>query len=94
MPATIQLQNEDSSHSRWITPGEAVRLEASGEIFRVTPRKSPVTRYRMKEMPKPSDSHNSPACLTQSDLRVLVGLQKANRHNRARLALVKKQDTA
>jgi hypothetical protein len=85
MPARIQLQNGDSSHSRWITPGEAKRLEASGEIFRVMPRKSPVTRYRMKQMPEPSDSRNSPACVTQSDLRVLVGLQKANEKRVERL---------
>lgn len=75
---TIQLQLEDGSHCRWITPGEAARMQKSGQIHRISKRKAPVQRYRMNPTIAPSDSRVSMPCVTQSDLRVLVGLQKAD----------------
>jgi hypothetical protein len=75
---TIQLQNEDGSHCRWITPGEAERMQQRGQIRRITARKSPVQKFRMFPRVLASDSPNSMPVPTQSDLRVLVGLQKAD----------------
>ena len=75
---TIQLQNEDGSHCRWITQGEASRMEQRSEITRVSARKAPQARYRMNPIANPSESRPSIPSLTQSDLRVLVGLQKVD----------------
>ena len=73
---TIQLQNHDSSHSRWITPGEAERMIARGEIKRVTPRKSAVRRYRIIEVAKASTSKISIPTITISDMRKVAGEQR------------------
>jgi hypothetical protein len=75
---TIQLQNEDGSHSRWITPGEAERMQNLGQIRRVTSRKAPTVKYRMNARVEPSNARSSMTSVTQADLRVLVGIQRAS----------------
>jgi hypothetical protein len=82
---TVQLQNEDGSHCRWITAGESERMEALGQIRRVTGRKAPSPKYRMNPRIDPSESPNSMPVLTESDLRVLVGIQKATEQRVERL---------
>jgi hypothetical protein len=81
---TIQLQNHDSSHHRWVTPGEAKRMAARGEIKRVTPRKSPVVRYRIIEVAKASDSKISMPVITLSDMLKVAGVQRLNPNDEER----------
>lgn len=73
---TIQLQNHDSSHSRSITSGEAKRMEAKGEIRRVTPRQSPVVRFRVIEVAIASNSKTSLPTITIADMRKVAGEQR------------------
>lgn len=75
---TIELQNPNGVHHRWITLGEAERLAKRGEIKRITPRRSPVVRYRMIEVAKPSSSKVSMPTITISDMRKVAGVQRLN----------------
>ena len=75
MAIWVQLQNQDGSHCRNITQGEADRLVQTGEIKRITARRNPKRQYRKQTLPEPSESHDSPASITMSDMRCLAGLQ-------------------
>lgn len=69
----IQLQNEDGSHRQWLCQGEIDRLLESREVFRVTRRKDPNPKYRMKTYPKPSGAQNSRCEATLADAQKVAG---------------------
>jgi hypothetical protein len=74
----IQLQNEDGSHRQWLCQGEIDRLMERGECFRITRRKDPSPKYRMKPYPQASESHESASSITPADTRAVAGLQKVD----------------
>jgi hypothetical protein len=72
---SIQLQNEDGSHRQWLCRGEIDRMVESGECTRITRRKDPCPKYRMKSYPQASTSEPSKAALTRQDALVLASLR-------------------
>ena len=73
---SIQLQNHDKSLNGYKSIAEIERLVARGDVFRVTPKKTPRQIYRFFPPPPPaSSSKESPCELTPTDLRCLVGMQ-------------------
>ncbi len=74
----IQLQNEDGSHHRWASKGEVDRMVESGEIERISPRREPLQKYRIKPFPQASTSRASAACVTTADMKAVAGLLKVD----------------
>lgn len=70
----IQLQNEDGSHRQWLCQSEIERLVERGECTRITRRKDPSPKYRMKSFPKPSISEITAPALTRKDASILASL--------------------
>lgn len=81
----VSLQNPDGSHRQYITVAEAQRRERNGEIYRVSKPKASKMTYRMHVFASPSNSSESPACLTRSDMDALAGLRKMTEMRRERL---------
>lgn len=82
---TVNLQNPDTSHRQWITVAEAQRRERNGEIFRVSRLKDPKMVFRLRVFASPSNSLDSPPCLTRSDMDALAGLRKMTEIRQERL---------
>jgi hypothetical protein len=74
----ILLQNEDGTPRQWLCQGEIDRMVERGEIFRVTRRKDPNPKYRMKSYPDASHSHATAASITPADARAIAGLQRVD----------------
>ncbi len=77
---TIQLQLEDGTPSRWITAGEAARLEATGKAKRISRRKDAIQRYRLHPVAKASTSSNSMPVITLSDMLKVAGVQRLGKN--------------
>jgi hypothetical protein len=74
--ASIALLHEDGTHFRWITAGEADRMEQLDQAERITARRAPQVKYRMKAQAQPSTSKISPCMLTRGDLNALIGMRR------------------
>lgn len=74
----IQLQSPDGSHHRWVTQGEINRMIIREEVTRVSKRREKAQRFRLIEVPEPSDSKETPTVVTLSDSMAVVGLHRVN----------------
>jgi hypothetical protein len=72
----VELQNADGSHRCWITLAEAERCEKNNQMLRISRRKEPQIKYRLRRVVEPSNSLRSQAALTASDAKLLITLRK------------------
>ena len=71
----IRLRNTDNSHCRFITPHEAKRLVDSGEARRLYTRKGRPQEFKLLPPIPPSESDETTAAVTASDMRAYAGLE-------------------
>jgi hypothetical protein len=69
-----QVQLYDGTVSYWTSNREANRMIASGEATRIRRKaRQPYEIIRLRKPIQPSNSQDSPCCLTVSDIRINVG---------------------
>lgn len=85
----VSLQLPCGMHHRWLTAGEAKRMEARGEARRIRisgkrfagGKARPV--YRMNLPVDPSNSGETPGAITVSDVRASLGMQGTPKKQKA-----------
>jgi hypothetical protein len=70
---TIALLHPTGQHYRYVTRAEGERLVDQRQAVRLRPKKA-LVRYRLIEIPEPSDSKDDSPCLTRYDMAAVVGL--------------------
>lgn len=71
---SIELQNADGTHRRWMCQAELDRMVAAGQAYRIANRKDSSKKYRMRSHPTPSNSEASRAALGERDTHFLASL--------------------
>lgn len=89
---SIQLQNVDRSHCRYIGPTEADEMIRNGSAKRVYAKGNRV-KLRLEPKIVASESPESPACFTLSDMHACVGLRGDAARYAARVKLTYFQPT-
>ena len=83
---SIQLQNTDRSHCRYIGQREAEEMERTGRARRVYSKGNRL-KLRLEHQVAPSESPDSPACFTLSEMHAFVGMQNDAAQHAARIKL-------
>jgi hypothetical protein len=73
-----KLENADKSFRCYIPAAEAERRVRNKEMVRVSRIKAAQPVYRMIPVAVPSESKDSIATITVSDMRAVAGIQKVN----------------
>jgi hypothetical protein len=74
----VQLFNEDGTHCRWMSQGEADRMFSNGEVTRVSGRRDAQQKFKKRFFPQASEAKPSAASITIHDTRAIAGMTKVN----------------